>query len=105
MKGKRRVKNKAEMSRKGGKGRQELMVLKLDGEWGQGELIHALLLDEIPTEAPVKSGQGKRRAGVQIAEQGRGRGQVSLQHPKSSERISSAPRGASPAALGTHLPV
>lgn len=39
MKGKRRVKNKAEMSRKGGKGRQQLMVLKLDGEWGQRELI------------------------------------------------------------------
>jgi len=39
MKGKRRVENKAEMSRKGGEGKQEMMVLKLDGERGQGELI------------------------------------------------------------------
>lgn len=39
MKGKRTLENKAETSRKGGEGKQEMMVLKLGGEWGQGELM------------------------------------------------------------------
>lgn len=55
MKGKRRVENKAETSRNDGEGKEDMMVLKLDGEWGQGELISgALPLDEFPTEAAIK---------------------------------------------------
>lgn len=108
MKGKRRVKNKAEMSRKGGEGRQELMVLKLDGEWGQGELIRCSPLGRNSHWSccqiwPGEGGELESR--LESKWKGRGAGvPAGLQHPSCSERISPAPRGASPAALGTHHP-
>lgn len=109
MKGKRRVKNKAEMSRKGGEGRQELMVLKLDGEWGQGELIWCSPLGQNSHWSCCQTWPGQRgELESRLESKGKGRGEgvpAVLQHPSCSGRISLAPRGASLAALGTHQPV
>lgn len=66
-------------------------------------------MDEIPTEAAVKPGLGReenwnpRICFPRLEKGGVVAGATAdLEHPNCSQRVSPAPRGASPAALGTH---
>lgn len=97
MKGKRRVENKAEMSSKGGEGKEEMTVLKLDGERGQGELIWCSPLGRNSHWSRYQTWPGEE-AELEAGWKSKGRGGVAAdpQHPKLLREVFPGPKGGQP---------
>lgn len=92
-----RAENKAETSRKGGEGKQEMIVLKLDGEWGQGELIWCSPLGRNSHWSCYQTWPGDGgRIGIQTGKQGKRGITADLQHPKLLREVSPGPKGGQP---------
>lgn len=81
------MENKAETSRKGGEGKQERMVLKLDGERGQRELIWCSPLRQNSLWSCYQTWPGEgRRTGVHMEKQGKRGGHCRPAPPQAAQR-------------------